>query len=103
MPLLKFIAVPTAITAAACGIFAATSPVRAQSMCMPFAGGQICANAGYSSDRVTATIAGLGVETMDIKCANGGYSFSSHGQWSQSEVETFVEGYCEGRGWYAHN
>ena len=105
MSLLKSVAVPTAITAAVCGVLAATAPAQSQglSTCLPVGGGEICTYPGHSFDHVTATIPGIGSETIDVKCARGGYEFSSRGQWSQQEVETFVEGYCEGRGWYAHN
>ena len=81
----------------------AAPKANAADMCMPVAGGQICANYYRGYDHVVASIPGYGVENMKITCANNRWSVRSHGQWSASERNEFAANYCSTRGWYAHN
>ena len=72
-------------------------------LCMPWFGGEMCANYGTQDDEIVADLPGMGLEIMIIKCANGDYDFYSEGDWSYDEVDTFAHRYCATRGFYTHN
>ena len=99
MSLLKSLIVPTATVGTICAILASAAPSRSASwdLCLPFAGGEICADYGRNYDEVEAYIPGLGTENLTIPCLPEGYDASSRGDWSQQEAEAFVEGYCSTR------
>ena len=100
MSLLKSLIAPAATVGTICAVLASAAPSKASSwdLCLPFAGGEICADYGRHYDEVEATIPGFGTEYMTITCTNNGYDASSRGDWSREYAEAFVEGYCDGRG-----
>lgn len=104
MSLLKSLIAPCAAVGTVCAILASAAPSKAATwdLCLPFAGGEVCGNYSSAFDEVYAYLPGLGTENMTIQCTGGGYEFTSKGQWSQAEVESFVSSYCEARGWYTH-
>jgi hypothetical protein len=81
----------------------AAPKANAADMCMPIAGGQVCANYYRSYDHVVASLPGYGTENMEITCRNGRFYTDSRGDWSRSEVKEFAANYCSSRGAYAHN
>ena len=99
MSLLKSLIVPTATVGTICAVLASAAPSKANSWdyCMPFAGGEICADYGRNYDEIQATIPGLGTENLTVACVDGSYDASSRGDWSREEAEAFVEGYCSTR------
>lgn len=99
MSFFKSLIVPCAAVGAICGVLAYAAPSKAASwdLCMPFAGGEICANYGHRQDVVRAHIPYMGTEDFTISCLPSGYDATSRGDWSRSEAESFVDGYCSSR------
>ena len=104
MSLLKSLIAPCAAVGTVCAILASAAPSKAATwdLCLPFAGGEVCASYGPDYDEISATLPYLGTETMVIECADGGFDTTSRGDWSREEVRAFSRNYCEGRGWYTH-
>jgi len=84
-------------------IFAAPAPANAADFCRDIAGGRACGTSFANYDIIEANIPVLGgSETLQITC-DGGWAYQSKGDWTKSTADTFVESYCEGRGWNAHS
>jgi hypothetical protein len=76
---------------------------EAADMCQDIAGGRACVTSFREFDVIEANIPILGgSETLQITC-DGGWEYKSKGDWAKSTADTFVESYCEGRGWNAHS
>ena len=83
--------------------FGSVPAANAADYCQDIAGGRACATSFTNYDIIEANIPVLGgSETLQITC-DGGWEYQSKGDWTKSTADTFVESYCEGRGWNAHS
>ena len=85
-------------------VFSAPGEAKAYDACTPLYGGTACVTTGRYEDEAYVNLPGFGAERFfRIQCADGGYEYHSNGEWTKSQANDFVYGYCDSRGWYVHN